>query len=427
VNNSEAGKNIVLCKWQPELLSALLGFGATICLVLDRYDKMGEKPDEALLDRCRKVYHVSSFDSLEELGAVAVDLFLDGFSADQVISHSELSQFGAGYLELLLGTETNAFQHVSHRDKRLMKHRVREAGVRTARFWSVPDPGDRAAVSALIQGGPPLPVIVKPASGYGGMSTVRADTAAELAAVFENFTFDPLVRSRQLIVEEFIDGVELAVDAIWSDCRAVTFVVHRYHEPRLNMNEPTKLDGSRVLHPDDHPGLYERVRALHERVNRALGIRNCATHMEVFVRPSGELVFSEIGARIGGAWIPGLLSAQFGHPVWHLLAEATLFGTCQQPKPVHRNVAAVHLRPVKPGVISAFPTDAELAAFPGIVSWRQLRHVGERARLSHPSDYYLHIVLGAESAEELEALCARAARTFTIETTNAKARTGSAT
>jgi hypothetical protein len=160
---------------------------------------------------------------------------------------------------------------------------------------------------------------------------------------------------------------------------------------------------------------------LHDRVNGALGIRNCATHMEVFVRPDGELVFSEIGARIGGAWIPGLLSAQFGHSVWDLLAEATLFGTCQQPKPVHRNVAAVHLRPLKAGVISAFPSDAELAAFPGIVSWRRLRRVGERARLSHPSDYYLHIVLGAGSAAELEALCTRAARTFTIETTTAKA------
>jgi hypothetical protein len=249
------------------------------------------------------------------------------------------------------------------------------------------------------------------------MSTVRADDPAGFRAVFDHFTFDPLLRSRQLIVEEFVDGEELAVDSIWVDGKAMTFVVHRYHEPRLNMNEPTKLDGSRVLHPDDHPGLYERVRALHDRVNQALAIRDCATHMELFVRPDGELVFSEIGARIGGAWIPGLLSAQLGHPVWDLLAEATLFGTCQPPKQAYRNVAAVHLRPVRPGVISRFPDDAELATFPGIISWRALRHVGERARLNHPSDYYLHVVLGADSPAELAELCLRAARTFTIETT----------
>jgi biotin carboxylase len=414
---SEPARTVVLCKWQPDLLSALLGFGATVHLVLDRFDKMGEKPDEALLGRCAAVYHVSSFDSLEELGAVAVDLHLAGVEVDRVLSHSELSQFGAGYLELLLGTEHQTLKHVAHRDKRLMKQRVRGAGVPTARFWSLRDPGDRTAVEALVSAGLPFPVIVKPASGYGGMSTVRADDAAEFRSVFDHFTFDPLLRSRQLIVEEFVDGIELAVDSIWCRGEAMTFVVHRYHEPRLNMNEPTKLDGSGVLHPDDHPGLYERVRALQDRVNRALGIRDCATHMELFVRPDGELVFSEIGARIGGAWIPGLLSAQLGHPVWDLLAEATLFGTCQPPKPVHRNVAAVHLRPVRPGVISSFPGDAELAAFPGVVSWRPLRHVGDRARLNHPSDYYLHVVLGAESPAQLEALCLRAARTFTIGTT----------
>lgn len=412
---SDGTSTVVLCKWQPELLAALLDLGATVCLVLDRLDLLGDRPDEDSLARCHRVYHVSSFDSLEELAAVAVDLTLAGIDVDKVLSHNELSQFGAGYLELLLGKQTDPLQHVSHRDKRLMKQRVRAAGVPTARFWSLPDLADPAAVS-LVARQLPLPVIVKPAAGYGGMSTVRVDDAEQLAAVLKGFTFDPMLRSKQLIVEEFVEGYELAVDSIWADGRAVTQVVHRYHEPRLNMNEPTKLDGSRVLHPDDHAELYERVRALHAKVNAALGIRDCATHLEVFVRPDGELVFSEIGARIGGAWIPGLLSAHFGHDIWRMLAEATLSGQCQPPKPVHRCVAAVHLRPVKPGVISAFPSDEELGAFPGIVSWRPLRHVGERARLNHPSDYYLHVVLGAESAPELEALCRQAARTFTIET-----------
>ena len=164
-------------------------------------------------------------------------------------------------------------------------------------------------------------------------------------------------------------------------------------------------------------GLYRFLKYPNKEITVYIPVMLDNGHLEVFVRPDGELVFSEIGARIGGAWIPGLLSAHFGHDIWRMLAEATLSGQCQPPKPVHRCVAAVHLRPVKPGVISAFPSDEELGAFPGIVSWRPLRHVGERARLNHPSDYYLHVVLGAESAPELEALCRQAARTFTIETT----------
>jgi formate-dependent phosphoribosylglycinamide formyltransferase (GAR transformylase) len=407
--------NVVLCKWQPELLSALLDLGADVCLILDRYDRMGEKPDAALTDRCRKVYQVSSFDSLEEVAAVAVDVRFGGFPVDRVVSHSELSQFGAGYLELLVGTESRAFLHVGHRDKRLMKDLVRAAGVPTARFRSVSDPGDLTALPG-IAAELPMPVVVKPAAGYGGVSTLRADDAAALDAAVQGFTFDPLLRSRHLIVEEFVEGYELAVDSIWIDGRAATLVVHRYHEPRLNMNEPTRLDGSSVLHPEDHPELYERIRALHERVNDALGIRDCATHMEIFVRPDGELVFSEIGARIGGAWIPGLLSAHLGRSVWQLLAEAIVLGACSPGEPRHRNSAAVHVRPTRPGTITAFPTDDALAEFSGMVSWRRLRGVGERARLNHPSDYYLHIVVGAESPEAIEALCIQVAQTFTIDT-----------
>lgn len=412
-------KNIVLCKWQAELLDSLLALGADVYLILDRYDRLGGKPERALTERCRRVYSISNFDSLEEVSAIAVDLCLANVAIDTVISHNELSQFGSGYLELLLDRQAQPLLHVAHRDKRLMKRLVRKAGVATADFRSLVDPGDLAALPAVLDG-LPMPVIVKPAAGYGGVSTLRAETATEFEALLRDFTFDPLLRSRQLIVEEFIHGEELAVDSIWVDGAAATFVVHRYHEPRLNMNVPTKLDGSLVLNADDYPDLYGRLAALHRRVNSALGIRTGATHMEVFVRPDGEIVFSEIATRIGGAWIPGLLSAHLGHSVWRMLAEATLLGTYPQPKPVYRYVAAVHIRPTKPGVISAVPSDEELAAFPAMVSWRMLRHVGDRARLNHPSDYYLHVVIGAESAEEIEALCPQVAQTFTIETTDAR-------
>jgi len=416
VNKRTGRTNVVFCKWQPELLSAFLELGADVYLVLDRYDLFQVEPHDGLAARCRKVYRIGSFDSVEELAAVAADLRTGEPAIDLVLSHNELSQLGAGYLELLLGTATEPSNHVSHRDKRLMKQRVRDAGVATARFRSLPDPTDRAAVAAVAKE-LRMPVIVKPAAGYGAMSTVRADDVAGFTEAVMNLKLEPLLRSRQLIVEEFVVGTELAVDAIWSHGKPLTFVVHQYHEPRLNMNDPTSLDGSRVYRPDDHPELYGKLRDLHDRVNGALGIRDCATHMEVFVRPDGEIVFSEIAARVGGAWIPGLLSAQLGHSIWHLLAQAALSGTCPLPRPAHRYVAAVHVRPVKPGVISSFPSDSELAAFPGMVSWRQLRHVGERARLNHPSDYYLHIVVGAGSADELEALCRRVAQTFTIDTT----------
>ncbi len=413
-------RNVVLCKWQPELLTALLDLGADVHLVLDRWDRAYENLRPDLLGRCRSINYLGSFDSLEELSAVAVAIAmrLDGPAIDRVVSHNELSQFGAAYLEFLLCAASDPrdpLMHVSHRDKRLMKRRVRDAGVATARFVSVPDQHDPAAATAVLEAFP-APLIIKPAAGYGATSTRKVSRSEDVAEAIATFAFEPFLRSRQLIVEEFVENdMELAVDAMWSKGEAVALVVHRYHENRMTIDQ-NSLDGSRVLREEDFPEIYGRIRAIHRRVNPALGIRDCATHMEVFVQPSGKIVFSEIATRVGGAWIPNLLTAYHGRSIWELMAQVALCGTCPEPNPVYPYVAGVSVRPRRRGIITAMPAEDALRAFPGIVDWRFLRRVGERARLSHPSDYYLHIILGAHSTEELYERCRRAVGTFVIET-----------
>ncbi|MGW3959563.1 ATP-grasp domain-containing protein [Amycolatopsis sp. NPDC005003] len=416
-------REILLCKWQPELLAALVDLGARVYLVLDRYDRFDETAGGPMTARCERVYRIGSFDSLEELAAVAVDLRLRGAAVERVVSQSELSQSGARHLELLLGLGGDPVAHVAHRDKRLMKQRVRAAGVPAARFRSVPDPADGEAIAAARRDlGPRL--VVKPAAGFGSMSTVRVGPGDDLAEVIAGFGFDPVLRSRQLIVEEWVTGEELAVDALWAGGRPLSFVVHGYHEPRLNMTDPSSMDGSRILPREDHQELYDRLLALQLRVNEALGITDHATHMEVFRRPDGELVFSEIANRVGGGWIYGMLGAHYGRSIWRVLAEVILHGTCPAAEPRRRYVGAVHVRPAHPGTITHFPADAELAAFPGVLGWWSVRKAGDRARLSHPSDFYLHIVLGADTEAELSALCARAVGRFAITTEPELRRTG---
>jgi biotin carboxylase len=409
---------LILCKWQPELASALLGSTADVYLVLDDYDVQHGGAQGAVLEGFRQVYRVSSFDSLEEVAAVAADLELRGAQVSRVLSHTEFSQFGAGYLEVLLGLTDDPLRHVAHRDKRLMKKRVRAAGVRTADFASLPDPADRAAndrAAAAIGG----PMVVKPAAGFGTMSTLRVEDAAGLAAATADFRYAPLLRCKQLIVEEYVPGTELIVDALWADRRALTFVVHAYQEPRLSVTEtaePVGLDGSQVLPESEHRELYDRLREAHDRINGALGIQHGATHLEIFLRPDGELVFSEIGTRLGGAWCPDLLTAHLGHSIWDLLAEVTVHGSCPPPKNDRAITGALHVKPARPGVISRMPGDAELAAFPGVVGWRRFRKPGDEVHLAHPSEWCLFLVLAADTTAEYDALRLRAARELSVET-----------
>jgi hypothetical protein len=411
-----AESTVIVCKYQPEVLLELLDRQASVLLILDSVGRLYEYPDEALLARCQQVYNISSFDSLAELSAVAVEIRAAYPQVSWLFNQNELSQFGAGYLRTLLGLEDNPLHPVSHRDKRLMKQLVREAGVCTAEFRSVPDAADPAAVAEVAsQLSPPL--IVKPAAGFGTITTVRVDDIDELGKVAAGLTFDAGHRSRHLIVEEYVPGDEVCVDAIWSGGKAVTFVVHRYLRPRITILD-NALDGSVILPREENPELYERLRALHDRFNPALGIKDGPTHLEVFERPDGELVFSEIASRWGGGWVQYMIGEYHGQPTWSLIVDAALTGRVPELELSKLHVGGINIRPKSHGVLTSVPTDEELRAYPGLLSWHWYRpwQVGQKTRQSGPSDWYLFLIFGAETAEELEELCVQGASHFTIET-----------
>jgi hypothetical protein len=407
---------VVVCKYQPELLIALLDRHAKVILVLDGVDRLYESPDQAVLARCQKVYNISSFDSLSELSAVAVGLRTACPPITRLFNQNELSQFGAGYLQLLLGLADDPLYHVSHRDKRLMKELVRNAGVPTAEFRSLPDATDPEAIAQIAKE-LSAPLIVKPASGFGANTTVRVDDVATLSEVATSLSFDTSQRSRQLIVEEYVSGEELCVDAIWSDGKPLTFVVHRYLRPRMTVLD-NALDGSVILPPEENQELYERLRDMHARMNPALGIKDGPSHLEVFECPDGALVFSEIASRAGGGWIQYMIGAYHGHATWTLVAEAALTGGVSALERACPHVGGINIRPSAPGVITELPTDDQLGSFPAMISWRwyRPRKVGEQARLVGPSDWYLFLILGGDTAAEVLDRCVQAARTFTIAT-----------
>lgn len=405
---------VVVCKYQPEILAPLFDHHAEVCLVMDGADQRYGSPDQRLLDRCAMVYRISTFDSIAELSAVAVDLQSSGRTVTGMFNQHEISQFGAGYLKLLLDPHGNPLHHVAYRDKRLMKKLVRGAGVPTAEFRSLPDPADAAAIARIAEELSP-PLIVKPASGYGSTTTEKVDDVADLGRIATGLTFDVVQRSHQLIVEEYVTGEELCVDAIWSEGKALTFVVHRYLRPRMTVLE-NALDGSLILLPEDHPELYEQLRDMHARLNPALGIDSGPTHLEVFQRPDGELLFSEIATRPGGGWIQYMIGAYHGHPTWSLAVSAALTGSLPPLHAARPYVGGISIRPTTPGVITGMPTDEELLRYPGMITWFRRRQLGERARCSGPSDWYMFLVLGADSEDELVEACIQAAHVFTVRT-----------
>lgn len=415
-------EQVVVCKWDPELIGSLLDSALDVYVVLDDFDVEYENPDWELLARAARVYRVSEFDSLEEVSAVAADLWLRGVSADRIISFTEFSQFGAGYLAVLLGDSADPLRHVAYRDKRLMKQRVAAAGIRTAAWVGLPDRADQRDLAAVCDQ-LVFPIVVKPVSGGGAIGTFAVASAEELAPKLAALGPVPIVKSRQLIAEEFVTGRELHIDAMWDGDEPLFLVVSTYFTPRLKVLEAIAevpedglpLDGSVVINAEDAPELYRRVLDLHRKVNRALGIGRAVTHLEVFERPDGELVFSEIATRLGGGWIPALLGEATGLEIFRAVGQALVTGKLPATRPRRRHLGALHLRSTAPGRITAIPSAEEMLAVDGVLQAQPLRRIGDTVDLSHASEWCVFLILGADTADEFDALVERVGRLFRIE------------
>ncbi|MEU3861041.1 ATP-grasp domain-containing protein [Streptomyces sp. NPDC028722] len=405
----------VMCLWQPKLAEYLLS-RARVHFIL--FDVEHVPPDPALLARAASFRVVSNFNALEELAVIAADLRLVDPAIEKVLSFAELSQLGAATVSAMLGLSVDPVGQVAARDKRLMKQLVREADVRTADFWSIRDPADAAAVR-LVARRVAFPAVVKPAAGSGTEYTARVADAAELSAFTERFASVPGLESRQLIVEEFVQGTEMHIDAFWDGDQPTFFLVSEYLTPILDTVSGDVIRGSRVLVRDEHVALYDGLLAMNRAVNDALGIsaERSVTHMEAFRTPSGEVVFSEIATRIGGAWIPALLSqALGGQDIWAAMADALMDGKAPEISPTAPCLAGLNIRAREAGVITSLPSDEQLLGTPGILDYEVRCEVGDELMMDNASEMCVFVVIGADSPEQLDAYIKTATQRIRVET-----------
>ncbi len=221
------------------------------------------------------------------------------------------------------------------RDKERMKQRLDAAGVRTPRHARATSEREvREAAEAI-----GYPLILKPIAGAGSKDTHRVDEPRQLERVL------PLIRHvAEVSVEEFIDGEEYTFDTICAGGEILYWNI-AWYRPRpliartVEWISPQTVTLREVLRPDLAPG-----REMGLAVLRALGFRTGFTHMEWFLRPNGEAVFGEIGARPPGARSTELMNYGSDIDVFTGWAEAVTMRRLSQPIERRYNSAVVFKR-----------------------------------------------------------------------------------
>ena len=179
-------------------------------------------------------------------------------------------------------------------DKLLMRECLRDAGVPAPRFAGWDGTGDPAAAASSLG----FPVVVKPVDNMGARGVVRVNDDAALRAACTAAL--KLSRSGHVIVEEYMQGAELSLDAIvYKGEISVCGVADRHirFEPyfvEMGHTMPTALG----------PEKREAVEGVFCSGIKALGIDNGAAKGDIKLTPEGPKV-GEIAARLSGGYMSG--------------------------------------------------------------------------------------------------------------------------
>jgi biotin carboxylase len=183
---------------------------------------------------------------------------------------------------------------------------ARDGAVPIPRFFAVALDSEPEEVARRVAGEVGWPCVVKPLLLSASRGVMRADDPAALRAVMARLRAmlaAPALRemhptyARQALIESFVPGVEVALEALLNDGRL---------QPLALFDKPDPLDGpffeetlyvtpSRLPPADQHA-----VIAAAQAAARAMGLSTGPVHAELRLGPSGPVVIELAARPIGG-------------------------------------------------------------------------------------------------------------------------------
>ncbi|CAN2170176.1 carbamoyl phosphate synthase-like protein [Candidatus Nanopelagicaceae bacterium] len=242
-----------------------------------------------------------------------------------------------------------------------------------------------------------LPMVVKPVDSSGSRGvTILSETQDFQQALIDAFNFS---RTNQVIVEEFMFGVEFTVEVFAFDGEILPVLITQ--KEKIQNATGTVSGFLRAIDPDC--SMYSQIANLAAQAYSALGLRNGPGHLELIVDlESGPVGVVEAAARGGGFG----LSTKLMYEVtgFDLIDETlkVLNGNCKMPKALKFKPGALFFFPSRKGRLVRIEGLAESRAIEG-VDISVLATIGSYYQdPTTDADRLCAIVVTASSTEELD-------------------------
>jgi biotin carboxylase len=179
-------------------------------------------------------------------------------------------------------------------DKYLMRQAFADAGVPSPRFACWTRGSDPAKAAENV----PFPVVVKPVDNMGARGVMRIDAPEGLAEACEKAA--ALSRSSRVIIEEYMEGPELSLDAIVYQGEITVCGI----ADRLIRFEPYFVEMGHTIPTALDDAGEKAVEEVFKSGIKAIGIDNGAAKGDIKLTPSGPKI-GEIAARLSGGYMSG--------------------------------------------------------------------------------------------------------------------------
>jgi biotin carboxylase len=301
------------------------------------------------------------------------------------------------------------------RDKVRMRERFADAGLLTPRFTTAAIDANPQAIATTIG----YPCVVKPIDLSGSQGVVKVDDAGSFAQVFARVgaivaACRPNGMGRSVLIEDFIPGEEVAVEALLRDGELEVLAIFDKPDP---LNGPFFEETIYVTPSRLSPERQAQIRETTAKAARALGLTDGPIHAELRLNGNSLPPGGRVGeGAAGGIWmlevaarsIGGLCSRtlRFGSGI--SLEELILRHAAGLPMPAHRReraAAGVMMLPIRNrGRLRAVEGQHEAKQVPGIDGLVITIPPGEPLVPLPEGDRYLGFMFArADSPEAVEA------------------------
>lgn len=286
------------------------------------------------------------------------------------------------------------------RDKGASRKTLAENGLPVPGFVSGPADEDLLRAARDLR----LPLVVKPSSGFSSAGVQRVDRYDDLASASQCAVAAMLevgVPTREVVIEEYIEGPEYAVESISFRGRTHVLTVGYKGNPEGPYFEESIYQVPSGLTEDQE----DEVRLTVERAHRALDVENGPTHTELRLGSNGLPYILEVGARVGGSGVSHSIVESATGVDFFAESFAAALGcrpdSLEGAAPGYANAAGNYIVPCRgSGVIREIRGLEELRAHPAVTSVVQMMHPGDVVRPYPDFSGYPAFILSAHATFE---------------------------